>query len=566
MPKIEISQKKLYSELGKKLSLTELEDILTVAKAELDGLDEEEGLLKIELNDTNRPDLWSTYGLARQILSYWTKTSSKYDFIKPYNEKQDTGERVIEVSEELKNIRPYIAGFVIKGEPIDDDMLREIIQMQEKLCWNYGQKRKSIAMGVYRADMLRYPVKYIAADPDATQFVPLGMDKKLSLKKILEEHPKGQDFGWILDGFKKYPFLTDSQGEVLSFPPIINSARLGAVEIGDSNLFIELTGLDIKTLALACNIVACDLHDAGFEILPVTVKYPYDTPLGREVSTPCYFQEEISIDIGSVKKLLGQEFKTPEIGESLEKMGLEYKIEKDLITVKPPVYRNDFLHPVDIAEDIMIGYGINNFVPEMPRDFTVGRLSEAEEYNRQVKKIMIGLGFQEMIFNYLGSRKDYIEKMCTDDKNVIQVANPMSENYEFVRPSILPSLLAAEAASGNAVYPHNIFETGKTAVKNAEDPYGSITINSLGFLSADAKADFNLVSSQVSALLFYLSIDYRLEEYTDPRFIPGRCAIIKAGNANIGIMGEIHPQVLENWGISMPCTACEINLDIINKN
>lgn len=566
MPKIEISQKKLYSGLGRELGYEELEDILTVAKAELDGVDKEEGLLKIELNDTNRPDLWSTYGLVRQIVSYWTKKSKRYDFIKPYTDKQDTEGRVIEVSEELKEIRPYIAGFVIKGAPIDDDMLREIIQMQEKLCWNYGQKRKSIAMGVYRADMLKYPVKYSAKDPDSTEFVPLGMDKPLSLRRILTEHPKGQDFGWILDGLAKYPFLTDSTGEVLSFPPIINSARLGAVEVGDSNLFIELTGTDIKTLTLACNIVACDLNDAGFEILPVTVKYPYDTALGREVTTPCYFQEPVSIDTGSIQKLLGKEFKTQELEDALARMGLEYKIEKDLITVKPPVYRNDFLHPVDIAEDVMIGYGINNFIPEMPRDFTVGRLSPAEEYNRQVKKIMIGLGFQEMIFNYLGSKKDYIDKMCTDDSNIIQVANPMSENYEFVRPSILPSLLAAEAASGNAVYPHHIFETGKTAIKDAQDPYGSITINSLGFLSADPKADFNMVSSQVSALLFYLSIDYRLEEAEDPRFIPGRCANIKAGDTTIGIMGEIHPQVLENWGIGMPCTACEINLDLINQN
>ncbi|AEJ62477.1 Phenylalanyl-tRNA synthetase beta chain [Spirochaeta thermophila DSM 6578] len=563
MPKIEISRDKFFDALGRRFSYPELEELLTVAKGELDDVDEEEGLLKIELNDTNRPDLWSLRGLVRQLRTYLGEPAPTYPFISRPNERKESGERTIEVDPGLREIRPYIAGFVARGRVVDDDILRDLIQTQEKLCWNFGQKRKAVAMGIYRSTLIRYPVQYKAADPDRTRFVPLSMEKELSLREILREHPKGQEFGWIVEHLPAYPFLTDARGEVLSFPPIINSARIGAVEVGDEELFVELTGLDLKTILLACTIVACDMADEGFEILPVKVVYPYDTPMGRELTTPFAFQTVEHTTRSAVEKLLGLNLTSEEISQALTRMGVSHTIEGDTITIVPPVYRNDFLHPVDIAEDIMIGHGMDRFDPEMPRDFTVGRLSAAEERNRRVKMLMVGMGFQEMIFNYLGSRRDFIEKMRMSDEDAIRVANPLSENYEYVRPSVLPSLLAAESVSSHAVYPHHIFETGKVAKKDPEDNYGSKTYNMLGFLSADPKADFNMTSSHVAALCYYLGKEYTLEPKEDPRFVPGRTAALLVGGREVGIFGEVHPEVLENWGITMPCAACEINLDIL---
>ena len=358
--------------------------------------------------------------------------------------------------------------------------------------------------------------------------------------------------------------MTDDKGEVLSYPPVINSARIGAVEIGDEDLFIELTGTDIYSLTLAASIIACDLADTGFTILPVKVVYPYDTPMGREVVCPFYFQEKMAASLEYARRQLGIDIAGAEAVAFLRKMGIEAEVKGESVSIKPPVYRNDFLHAADIVEDIMIGRGMKSFLPEMPRDFTVGRLTRETEFGRNVKDIMVGLGFQEMIYNYLGSKKDFIDKMSLPETSaIIKIANPMSENFEYVRPSNLPHLLYSESVSGNAVYPHKIFEVGKIAVPDGEDNYGSVTKNYLGFLSADNAADFNLVSSQVSAVFFYLSLDYSLEAVEDPRFIPGRSAIIKARGGNAGIMGEAHPAVLENWGIQMPVTLCQIDLDML---
>ncbi len=137
----------------------------------------------------------------------------------------------------------------------------------------------------------------------------------------------------------------------------------------------------------------------------------------------------------------------------------------------------------------------------------------------------------------------------------------MSENFEYLRNSIIPSLLGAESVSGNAVYPHLVFEVGKVAFPDPAENYGTRTVNSLGFVASGTDANFNLASSHVAALLYFLFREYTLNATEDPRFIPGRVAEILVGGRSIGVFGEVHPAVLDAWGIQMPCAACEIDLD-----
>jgi len=490
----------------------------------------------------------------------------------------------------LEDIRPFIAAFVISGKPIDDLMLKDVIQTQEKLCWNFGRKRRSIAMGVYRSSLISWPVRYVAADPDDTKFVPLGMEQELSLREICEKHPKGLEYGHIVAGFKKFPYIMDDAGGTLSFPPVINSARIGAVEVGDEDLFVEMTGTDLESLTLAVNMVACDFADAGFDIIPVRVDFPYETPFGRSVVFPYYFQEPTFCPLSRVHRFLGEKLSADECLQAIERMGCraektsgpgevplallnkadgvggvpvkkpEAPIEAGIL-VYPAEYRNDYLHAADVVEDVMIGRCMKNFAPLAPRDFTIGRLTPITYFSRKVKESLIGLGYQEMIYNYLGSGKDFVERMNLDGSRSVRISNPMSENFEYVRDSVLPCLMMSESVSGNAVYPHRIFEVGKVAYRDEKENYGVRTRQHLGFLHADRDANFNVVSSQLQALFYYLSREYSVEEITDPRFIPGRSASILFKGERIGFFGELHPSLLDNWGVTMPCTAAEVDLD-----
>ena len=125
MPKIECNEKLFFEAIGKKYSYDALEDVLPCAKAELDEkpdttLPENERVVKIELNDTNRPDLWSTNGVARQIkLHEGGKTVDYMKLMSNFGNNDYEG-RVITVDPDLKDIRPYMVAFVIAGKPIDD--------------------------------------------------------------------------------------------------------------------------------------------------------------------------------------------------------------------------------------------------------------------------------------------------------------------------------------------------------------------------------------------------------------------------------------------------------------
>ncbi len=564
MPKIDAPEKIFFSLLSKEMTDDELISIFPVAKAELDGHDRENKVIKIELNDTNRPDLWSSAGVARALKTYETGEIPYYDFFSTKDEEKDSEGREIIDDESAVGIRGFSIGFACRGVEVDNDLLVNLIQSQEKLCFNFGRKRKTIAMGIYRSELINYPVHYAAVDPDKTKFVPLGMDEELSLREICTKHPKGKEYGYIVSSFDKFPYLYDDKGETLSFPPVINSSRIGAIEIGDSEFFIELSGPILNDLLLAANILACDLSDMGFEILPIKVHLNQDTPYGREITVPYYFQEPQRAEISAIDKKLGLPLTGEDCIKALKRMGVYAIADDKYVYIECPEYRNDFLHEVDIAEDVMIGYGLENFTPVMPSDFTVGRLSAVEEFSRKVKDIMVGLGFQEMMYNYLGSKKEYIDNMHISSDEAVFIANPMSENYEVIRPSILPCLLESESVSGHAVYPHLIFECGKITVKDDSDNSGTHTANSVGFFASNVQIGYNEASSYIQTLMYFLRKEYTLLPVeNDPRFIPGRCAYVMYKGKKAGIFGETHPQVLESWNCALPSIMAELDLDVL---
>ena len=564
MPKIEVNEKLFFQMVGQKYDYDTLEKRLTCGKAELDekpdmSQSEDQRVIKIELNDTNRPDLWSTNGVARQLRVHGGGKPADYSsFLSREGDIKDNNGRVVTVDPELKDIRPYMVAFMIEGKPIDEPMLLDIIQTQEKLAWNFGRKRKSISMGLYRISQMKWPVHYKAVDPDKTSFVPLTFEKPLTCRQILDEHPKGKDYGWIIKDFKKFPLLTDDNNEVMSMAPVINSATLGAVQVGDKDLMVELTGDNMANLMLAANIVACDFADCGYTIRPIKVEHPYETGFGKSICAPFYFQKPTKAVLKNINKLLGSSFTKEQVVEALVRMSNKVEtadVNGDVeFTVWPAPFRNDFLHEVDIIEDVMIGVGLDNFNAEKPNDFTIGRLMPLTLFSRKAKNIMVGLGYQEMIFNYLGSKKDYIEKMNIDDSKIIEVSNPMSENYQFVRPSIIASLLRAESGSANAIFPHKIFEIGKVAYLCQEENTGTRTRQSLGFMTAASNANFNSAASEVSSLLYFLDHEYKVAECDDPRFIPGRQAAIMVNGKQVGVFGEVHP-------ITVPCVAGEIDIE-----
>lgn len=565
MPTISIDRKDFQALLGPlsptpQLTNADIESWLQLVKGELKDHDQETGELRIELQDSNRPDLWSCEGIARQIRTKLTGTPPGYPF---FHGKSRSTPRLT-VSPDLHKVRPYVAACTAVGYEVTAAGLAQLIQVQEKLADIFGHKRRTVSIGLYRLAAIVFPLTYTLVKPDEIRFTPLGFDEKMTPQEILSVHPKGLEYASILAGHDRVPLLLDTEGHVLSMPPIINSREIGELRIGDRELLVEVTGTDLRMVLLTLNIMAVNLADRGAVIDAIDIAYPYETEFGKTVRTPHNFGKPRSVPMKMIESALGQAFDAEELRAALVSYGYETTVSRDKVSVTLPPYRNDVMHPVDVAEDVAISRGYGSFVPIMPSEFTVGGLSRLEQVSDRMRDLMVGFGFQEMMSNLLSSRVELVDRMRlqgTPWGQVVEVDNAMAQTYSTLRQSIIPSLLRVESISTRSFYPHRLFEVGEIAIPDATHDLGSRTCLSLGAAIAHAAANFSEIHSTLDLLLYYLGVSYTLEPVSHPSFLDGRAGQIFVNDQAIGVIGEAHPEVLEQWQVTMPTVAFELAID-----
>jgi len=555
MPTILVDLEDLRRLIGGDYDLAGLGADLELVKGELKGRDDDSGRTRIELNDTNRPDLWSAAGIARQIRAARRGGLDSY----PAFEKEP-GSAEIRVEKRAREVRPFAGGFLARGPAITAPSLAELIQSQEKLCDGYGAKRRTVSVGIYRSEKIRFPVHYRMAEPERTAFVPLGMDESLDLRRILERHPKGVEYGHILRGCERFPLLVDDTGEVLSFPPIINSRAIGEVLAGDRELFVEATGTDLRSVLLVLNILAADLTDRGYDIEPVTTVFPNRTPYGRRVRVPYPLANRVTVASSDFHRLLGTRFEPGQIEHLLRAYGCDVVDGRKTMRVSTAPFRQDYMHPVDAVEDLAIAYGLNRLQPISPERFTPGHLQPVTLLEDKVREMLIGLGYEEIISNVLNARADLSTRLRVDEAPVVGIANVMTESYSTLRWTLLANALAVEERSAKTPYPHHIFEVGEVVVRDPEDNHGARTESVLGAFSAHPQASFSEMHAVLQYVLFYLGHEAELRPLDRGSFLPGRGAAILINGATMGLLGEIHPEVLEQWGVRMPAAYVELRL------
>lgn len=564
MPTISIFKKDFEALLGEAkgrepVSIDQLEEWLALVKGELKGHNADTGELRVELQDSNRPDLWCCEGIVRQIRIKRQGKPTAYSFLSKTSKQRP---RLI-VAPGLEQVRPFVAACTARGYRVTEQGLAQLIQTQEKLADIFGHKRKTVSVGLYRLQKIRFPVTYELVEPDQARFTPLGMETVMTLSEMLMVHPKGLEFGHILSGQSRLPLLRDADLQPLSFPPIINSREIGEVRAGDDELFVEVTGTNLPMVVLTLNIFAVNLADRGAVIEPIEVQYPYETALGKRVLTPQDLGTPRPIQIETIERALGQELGVKAVKQALEAYGYEVSAGKASVKAKLPLYRQDLMHAMDVVEDVAMSRGYGSFTPEMPSQFTVGGLSRVEQTSDRARELMVGLGFQEIISNILGSPEQYRDAMRvggTDWGQMVEVGNVMSLNFSCLRQWIVPSLLRVETASNRAFYPHRLFEAGDVAIPDPAHELGSRTETAVGAVIAHATAHFSEIHSCLDVLLYYMGKAYSLEPIQHPSFLEGRAGRIIVSGAPLGLIGELHPEVLERWQISVPAVVFELNL------
>ncbi len=543
MPNISFSLNDLNKMVGRKISIKELEELIHFAKGELEAYDKKTDEAIVSLDDTNLPYLWSLEGIARLFKGVLGIQKGIPDI------KIGNGKYEVIVDKNIAKIRPYIACFVALGKGISNDAIKQMVQLQEKLCENYGRKRQTVSIGLYSFDRIKFPVHYKAVKPEEVSFTPLDSSRKMNLRQILTQHPKGRDYAFILEGFNKYPILMDAVGEVLSFPPIINSNFSGKIEAGDKNMFFEVTGTDENAVKLMANIFTYALYERGFSIYSVDVKYS-----DRKTSTPDMSLEKMKIKKEYVKELLGLELKESQIKNLLEKAGYNFKN----FLVEIPPYRKDIFHWIDVVEDIAIMYDLSKIKPLPMESYTIGSTLPLQEFIDSTRKLAIGLGYQEIISAVLTNKEILYEKMNVSDSGTVEIENYMSKNYSAVRSWLIPILMDVLSRNKHVEYPQKVFEQGPVNVRKGDNIQEH---ESIALVSAHASAGFTEMKQALDFIMKSAGVEkYELKIIPHSSFIPGRAADIYVSSKKIGQMGEIHPQVLQNFSLEMPVAALEINL------
>src|SRR3989338_3544394 len=206
MPTITFSLKDLQHLTGKKITAEELHELAHYGKGDFEGYDKETDEVKIDFGDTNLPYLWSVEGFARFLKGILGLQKGIPEI------KINKGEYQVIVDKSVAKLRPYIACFTAKGHKIDDYLLKQLVQLQEKFCETYGRRRQKVSIGLYSYKRITFPIHYKAVEPESAKFVPLEFTKALNLREILAQHPKGRQYGWILKNSAAYPLLLDGKG------------------------------------------------------------------------------------------------------------------------------------------------------------------------------------------------------------------------------------------------------------------------------------------------------------------------------------------------------------------
>ena len=556
MPTIDVDCGELEKLLGWSWGgdLEKLDWFLAFVKGEVKLYNEQDNVVSVELKDTNRPDLWGVEGLARGARCFlgFEKGPRFYEVGRPILD--------VKVAAELTGIRPFICCSVVKNVRLTDTIIRGLMHLQDKLDQTYGRNRRKTSIGIYDFDLISPPLNYAVTRPSETSFVPLGFEEKMNLAEILERHPKGIEYGDIVKRHNVYPILLDSERKVLSFPPVINSNDLGRVTEETGNLLVEVTGTLHQTVLNTLNLVTSALVDRGGKAYAATVRYPDDSFYAvRTVLTPDFSSKRVDLSLAYANRVLGLQLSVEQIAGLLLTAGFGVEsVGEESLVVQVPCYRVDVMHQVDLVEDIAIAFGYNNIEPfwrELP---TTGGVKSEQRLIDIARELIVGLGFQEVLNYTLTSPESLFDKMHREKISIVEVANPKVFTLSCLRNWLLPSLMEFLSNNQSVEFPQKIFELGKVTLLDDTRETKTRDEELLAAATTHPNANFSEIKSALDAFLMNFGVNWRIKEMAHPSFMEGRVGAVMIGSKTVGVLGEVHPSVLESWKLENPVATFEI--------
>lgn len=544
MPNIEIDKREFTELVGEEFEDEKLIEEASFLGAHWHSIDG--NVCEVETYP-NRPDLLSVEGLARAYRGFFDIETGRAEY------EVSESKLTVEVDESVEKVRPHIGGAVVRDLELSEKVINGLIQLQEKLHETMGRKRDKLAIGLHDLSDLKAPFTYRAVEPGAVSFIPLESEEEMQLGEILEEHDKGQEYSWILDDEQKYPVIEDAEGNVLSFPPIINN-QLTEVHAGTTDIFIDVTGKDRDTVLKALNILTTALAERGGSIESVTVD-------GEEM--PALSPDIMELDPDYFRDVSGVELDDSEIVDRLEMMKYGAESVDEAIGVEVPCYRNDVMHQYDLIEDIIIAHRYTNIDPELPQVDQIGEQRDIEDTAQVVRDVMAGAGALEAMTYIHDNRENLTDKIEVENNEFVKIDNPLSEEYSALRNLMTPSLLEVLKQNKHRAYPQKFFETGNVAVLD-DSSTGASNRKKVAYIQTGEETDFTDARKMLQVLERDLGIELEVEEAQKPFFQDARSGLVLVDGEEAGFIGQFSEEVLEKWELEKPAAGFELDLEEIN--
>ena len=277
-----------------------------------------------------------------------------------------------------------------------------------------------------------------------------------------------------------------------------------------------------------------------------------------------------------VNFVLGTEIAASEMNEILSRLGFQVSPAYD-VTV--PTFRPDVGREIDLIEEIARVHGYDNIPTTMPAGNVPAPPSNAKsELRERVKTYLVASGMTEVVnYSFYDPRGfDRIRLEASDQaRNAIKIRNPLSEDMSIMRTTLIPSLLEnAQRNRNHRVENIQLFEMSKVFVPGGDSELPDEPERVAGVIAGNIgagvhgapfrEADFFDIKGIVEGLLDACGIsDYAIDSTRHPLFHPGRNASVAIDGGHLGIFGEAHPEVLQNYDLEYKAYLFEFDFEIL---
>lgn len=548
-----------------------LSEAYPLGKDVVEVLDLEDEVIEFEIT-SNRPDCLSMIGIAREVAAT-IGSPLRYPKVEIKESEEKANDLIKVIIEDLEGCHRYVA------RVIKDINIKPSPEWMQRRLANAGVRPINNIVDITNYVMLEYGQPLHAFDMNYIE------DNTIIVKK----GDRGKIFR-TLDGVerKQKEYMTmicDTQKE-LGIAGVMGGKESEVTENTKTILlesaYFEPEGIRLTSKQLGLRTEASSRFEKGVDPNIAALAANRACQLIEELGAGKVLQG--AVDIYPKKKeaivrkirpsrvndLLGTNISNKRMVEILNSLELKTEDKGDYLEVTVPTYRVDLNQEADFVEEIGRIYGFDKITPTMVQgNIAVGRKTKEQIIEDKAKEILNAMGLYEILTYSFVSPKG-IDKIRLNEssikRNFINLLNPLGDETSVMRTSLLPNLLEVMARNYNRkVEEFRGFELGRVFIPQ-NDKHRQLPREELNLvIGMYGEEDFFSLKGVVDTLFDELGIkgyEYEVEKY-HPTFHSGRCGNIVYGDYTVGTIGELHPEVTDNYGIGKRCYCAELDFELI---